>query len=67
LFGPSTTLLVGLKDVNLSIGKLIGWLCAGTRKSNRVCVEKCRSLKLMLLSVSKVTKTPPHWVQLSRS
>ena len=51
------TLQVGLKDVNLSIGKMIGWLYAGTRKSRRVCVKKCRSLKLRLLSVMKVTET----------
>jgi len=60
LFGPSMILIVGLKGVNLSIVKMIGWLYTGTRKSHRVCVEKCRSLKLRLLSVSKVAETLPN-------
>jgi len=54
------TLLVNLKDVNSSKGKMIGWLYAGTRKSHRVCVEKCRSLKLRQLPISKLTETPPN-------
>jgi hypothetical protein len=52
-------LLVSLKDVNLSIGKMIGWLYAGILKINRVRIKKCRSLELRLFSISKQIETAP--------